>query len=300
MFGVTILGNNSAVPAYDRHPTAQIVTLQDTLLLIDCGEGTQMQIAKYNVRWGKIKYILISHLHGDHYFGLIGMITSMALLGRQDSLHVYGPTRLKEIIELQLAVAETTIPFKLYFTALEEDGLIVNENKFTVSCFATQHRIPCRGFIIKEKKKPRKINKDTISNYQIPTAFYDRLKDGEDFTAPDGQIIKNEEVTIPTSPCRSYVYSADTIYDRNIAELSKGANLLYHETTYVKTMTENALLRFHSTTHQAASIALEAGVEKLIIGHFSSKYEKLEVYLEEAKEVFTNTHLAIEGVTHII
>jgi len=152
----------------------------------------------------------------------------------------------------------------------------------------------------KEKKKPRKINKDTVSNYQIPTAFYDRLKDGEDFTAPDGQIIKNEEVTLPTSPCRSYVYSADTIYDRNIAELSKGANLLYHETTYVKTMTENALLRFHSTTHQAASIALEACVDKLIIGHFSSKYEKLEVYLEEAKEVFTNTHLAIEGVTHII
>ena len=258
-----------------------------------------MQIAKYNVRWGKIKYIFISHLHGDHYFGLIGIITSMCLLGRQDNLHVYGPTKLKEIIELQLSVAETSIPFKLYFTALEEDGLIVNENKFTVSCFATQHRIPCRGFIIKEKKKPRKINKDTISKYQIPTAFYDRLKDGEDFTA-DGKIIRNEEVTLPTSPCRSYVYSADTIYDRKIAELASGANLLYHETTYVKTMTENALLRFHSTTHQAASIALEAGVEKLIIGHFSSKYEKLEVYLEEAKEVFSNSHLAIEGVTHIV
>jgi ribonuclease Z len=300
MFGVTILGNNSAVPAYNRHPTAQIVTIHDQLLLFDCGEGTQMQIAKYKIRWGRIKYIFISHLHGDHYFGLIGLITSMCLLGREDDLHVFGPAALQQIIDIQLKVADTILPFKLLFNSFCDDGIVVDENKFTVECFATQHRIESRGFVVREKKKPRKIDKDKIHDYHIPTAYYDKLKDGEDYVAKDGSTIKNEWVTLKNLPGRSYAYSGDTLYDTNVAKCVKGVNLLYHEATYLKDMTGNATKRYHSTTHQAASIALQAGVEKLIIGHFSSKYENLDVFLEEAKEVFENTYLATEGTTHKI
>ena len=300
MFGVTILGNNSAVPAYNRHPTAQIVTIHDQLLLFDCGEGTQMQIAKYKIRWGKIKYIFISHLHGDHYFGLIGLITSMCLLGREDPLHIYAPALLKDIIFLQLNAAETTVPFEIIFTPLTSDGVVVDEKRFTVACFATKHRIECRGFLVREKRKPRKINKDSIQNYHIPTAYYDRLKDGEDYVTKEGEVIKNEWVTIENSPGRSYAFSGDTLYDPNVAEKVKGVSLLYHESTYLKAMGENASKRFHSTTHQAASIALQAGVSKLIIGHFSSKYELLDVFLQEAREVFENTYLATEGATHRI
>ena len=300
MFGVTILGNNSAVPAYNRHPTAQIVTIHDQLILFDCGEGTQMQIAKYKVRWGKIKYIFISHLHGDHYFGLIGLITSMYLLGRVDDLFIYGPAPLEEIINIQLRAADTILPFKLIFNALSNDGIVVDENKFTVECFATQHRIESRGFIVREKKKPRKIDKDKIHEFHIPTSYYEKLKDGEDFINKDGELIKNEWVTIENTPGKSYAFSGDTLYDTNVADWVKGVNLLYHESTYLKNMTDNAKKRYHSTTHQAAAIALQAGVQKLIIGHFSSKYEHLDVFLEEAKEVFENTYLATEGTTHKI
>ena len=300
MFGVTILGNNSAVPAYNRHPTAQLVTIHDQLILFDCGEGTQMQIAKYKIRWGRIKYIFISHLHGDHYFGLIGLITSMYLLGRVDDLFIYGPAPLEEIINIQLRAADTILPFKLIFNALSNDGIVVDENKFTVECFATQHRIESRGFIVREKKKPRKIDKDKIHEFHIPTSYYEKLKDGEDFINKDGELIKNEWVTVENTPGKSYAFSGDTLYDTNVADWVKGVNLLYHESTYLKNMTDNAKKRYHSTTHQAAAIALQAGVQKLIIGHFSSKYEHLDVFLEEAKEVFENTYLATEGTTHKI
>ncbi len=300
MFGVTILGNNSAVPAFSRHPTAQIVTIHDQLLLIDCGEGTQMQIARYKIRRSRIKHIFISHLHGDHYFGLIGLISSMCLIGREEKLFIHGPRKLKDIIDIQLSAADTMVPFAIEFNALDENGLVVNEPKFSVECFATQHRVECRGFIVREKKKPRKINKDKINQYPIPAAFYDRLKDGEDYTTKDGQVIKNELVTIPNVPARSYAYSSDTIFDHNVANHVKDVNLLYHEATYLKDMTENATKRFHSTTHQAGFIAKEAKVDKLIIGHFSSKYEDLSPFLQETKEVFQNTHLAIEGSTHIV
>ena len=298
MFGVTILGNNSAVPAYNRHPTAQIITIHDQLILFDCGEGTQMQIAKYKIKWGKIKYIFISHLHGDHYFGLIAIITSMYLLGRKDTLYVYGSAALKEIIDLQLKVADTQLPFELIFTPLGSDGVILNENEYTVECFTTIHRIECKGFIVREKKKPRRINNESIHEYHIPTSFYEKLQDGEDFVRKDGGIIENDWVTIPNSIGRSYAYSGDTVFDVNVAKHVKGVSLLYHEATYLKHLEDHARLRFHSTTHQAASIALLAGVQKLIIGHFSSKYECVEIFLQEAQEVFPNTSLAIEGITH--
>lgn len=298
MFGVTILGNNSALPAYDRHPTAQVVTLNDQLFLIDCGEGTQMQIARYRIRRSKIHHIFISHLHGDHYFGLIGLITSMGLLGREQELHLYAPAGLKEIIDLQLGVADTTLPFPLVFHPLEKEGLLIDTPKFSVSCFATQHRIPCWGFIIREKRKPRKIDKERVLQYDIPAAYYERLKNGDDYETKNGERIRNEWVTIPNKAPRSYAFCADTKFDESLIEKTQGVTILYHEATYLKDLSERAQARFHSTTVQAATIALRAGVGRLLIGHFSSKYEKLDEFRTEARSVFPDTDLAIEGVTY--
>lgn len=300
MFAVTILGNNSAVPAYDRHPTAQVVTLNDQIFLIDCGEGTQMQIAAYRVRKSRINHIFISHLHGDHYFGLIGLITSMGLMSREAPLHVYGPEPLKDIIDLQLKVADTTLPYTLHFHPLTQEGVIASGNKFEVACFRTQHRIECWGFIIREKKDPRKIDRDKVLAYNIPAAYYESLKKGHDYETREGNIIQNEWVTQPNTPPKSYAYSSDTIYDETLAEKVKGVTLLYHESTYLKDLHERAAARFHSTSVQAATIAHKANAGRLLLGHFSSKYEVLDDFLTEAREIFLNTDLALEGVTCII
>ncbi|MBC8032747.1 MAG: ribonuclease Z [Chitinophagaceae bacterium] len=297
MLAVTILGNNSAIPAFDRHPTSQIVTLNDQLFLVDCGEGTQMQIARYRIRRSRINHIFISHLHGDHYFGLIGLITSMGLLGRDQDLHLYAPALLRPIIEMQLKVADTTLPFKLHFYALEA-GLLVSNHKFEVSCFKVYHRIDCWGFVFKEIRAPRKINPEKAVLLDIPVAFYDELRQGKDFITPEGNEILNEEVTFPNVPGKSYAYSADTLYHESLALHVKGVDLLYHEATYLKDLSERAAKRFHSTTLQAATTALNAGVQKLILGHFSSKYESLTQFEREAKEIFGNTEVALEGVTY--
>lgn len=297
MFAVTILGNNSALPAYDRHPSAQIVTINDQLLLIDCGEGTQMQLSRYKIKRGKLNHIFISHLHGDHYFGLIGLISSMALLNREQPLHLFAPAGLEEIIALQLKVASTTLPYELVFHPLDKEGIILENAKFTVETFHTQHRIPCWGFLIKEKKAPRKIDKEKSVALDIPAAYYPSLKMGYDYTAKDGSVVYNDQVTIPNSAPRSYAYCADTIYDERLAEIAKEVTMIYHEATYLNGMEERATARFHSTTAQAANIALKANAGGLLLGHFSSKFEELHDYLKEALEVFPKTQLAIEGVT---
>ncbi len=300
MFGVTILGNNSAIPAFDRHPTAQVVTLNDQLFLFDCGEGTQMQFSAYKIRRSRINHIFISHLHGDHYFGLIGLITSFSLLSRTQDLHLYAPAGLEQILKLQLEAASTTLCYQLHFHPITSEGILVDEKKFSVECFATRHRIECWGFIVREKKKPRKINKDVINQYDIPAAFYDRLKEGEDYITKEGNIIRNEAVTVPSKAAKSYAFAADTVYFEEIADKVKGVTMLYHESTYLKDQVDRAADRFHSTTVQAAAIASKAGVEKLLLGHFSSKYEVLDEFLAEAKEIFSNTQLAIEGCTYRI
>jgi ribonuclease Z len=300
LIGVTILGNNSALPAFDRHPTSQIVTIDDQLLMIDCGEGTQMQMSRYKIKRGKINHIFISHLHGDHYFGLIGVITSMGLLGREHALNLYAPATLLEIINLQLKVASTTLPFQLNFIPIEKNGLLCAESKFTVHCFAVKHRIDCWGFRIAEKKNPRKIDREKTLQYEIPTAFYERLKLGEDYTNKEGELIKNEWVTTPNTETKVYCYCADTIYDETMVAHVRDCHLLYHETTYLHDLKDRAAARFHSTTEQAATIAVLANAKKLIIGHFSSKYESLEDFLKEATAVFANTELAIEGVSYAV
>ncbi|MDZ4794284.1 MAG: ribonuclease Z [Bacteroidota bacterium] len=298
MFAVTILGNNSAVPAFDRHPTSQVVTLDGTNYLVDCGEGTQIQLINYKIRRSKISHIFISHLHGDHYFGLIGLINSFSLLSHQQEMHVYGPSPLKEIIDLQLKVADTTMCYPLHIHHISENATLIDNEKLTVKCFRTNHRIECYGFSFEEKKQPRNLNPVKAKEHAIPAAFYDRLKNGEDYTRKDGTIIKNELVTGPAVPGKKYAFCADTKYDESLIPHIQGADMIYHETTYLDNLRERAELRFHSTTKQAAALAKKAGVKKLLIGHFSSKYDTLEEFEAEAREVFENTELALEGVCY--
>jgi len=298
LLALTILGNNSAIPAFDRNPTSQLLQTAEESYLIDCGEGTQLQMSKYKVRRSKISHIFISHLHGDHYYGLIGLITSMSLLHRTHDLHIHGPAALEEIIGLQLKASDTHLTYPLHFHSLNEEGLIVDGKKIKVYCFTVQHRIDCWGFLFREKKNPRKINAANAFASGIPTSFYEKLQQGHDYVKEDGTIISNETVTIPASVPRSYAFCADTIYDETLAEKIQGVDLLYHETTYLKDQHERAAARFHSTTIQAADIAKRAGVKRLLIGHFSSKYETLDEFLVEAMEVFENTELALEGACY--
>ena len=338
MLAVTSLGNNSALPAFDRHPTAQIVTMEDHIFLVDCGEGTQMQMAKYKIRRSKINHIFISHLHGDHYFGLIGLLTSMGLLGRTQDLHIHAPSALQEIIGLQLKVADIHLPYGLHFHSLnqplnplnqppnplnplnqppnplnplnplnllnrplnDEPTLLLREARYEVSCFPVIHRIECWGFIFREVRPFRRVNPEKARQHDVPASFFDRLKWGESYQKKDGTVVENEWVTDPASKARSYAYAADTMFDERIAAYVRGVDLLYHETTYLKDLEMQAGRRFHSTTAQAATIALKAGVQRLLIGHFSSKYEKLQAFEQEAREIFPNSDLALEGVTYKI
>lgn len=305
MLAVTILGNNSALPAFDRHPTAQIVTMEDQIFLVDCGEGTQMQMAKYKIRRSKINHIFISHLHGDHYFGLIGLLTSMGLLGRSQDLHIHAPATLQEIIGLQLKVADIHLPYLLHFHSLsqpvpDQPATLVRETKFEVSCFPVVHRIECWGFVFREIRPFRRVNPEKARQHDIPASFFDRLKWGESYQKKDGSIVDNLLVTEAAHKARSYAYAADTMFDEHVAGYVRNVDLLYHETTYLKDLETQAGRRFHSTTVQAARIAAQADVHRLLIGHFSSKYEKLQPFEQEAREVFANTDLALEGVTYKI
>jgi ribonuclease Z len=300
VLAVTILGNNSAIPAFDRHPTAQVITLDDHLFLIDCGEGTQTQLNKYKIRRSRINHIFISHLHGDHYFGLIGLITSMGLLGRNQDLNLYGPAPLIDIFNLQLKVADTQLPYKLIFHPLTEEGVLVKENRYQVSCFRVFHRIECWGFTFSQVRPPRRVNAEKARISGVPASFFDRLKMGENYETQQGTLIRNESVTDPAPKPKSYAYSADTIFHPEVAARVKGVDLLYHEATYLKDLEERAASRFHCTTAQAATIAKNAGVKHLIIGHFSSKYDRLEEFEKEVREVFPNSDLAIEGVTYLV
>ena len=300
MMALTILGNNSAIPAFGRSPTAQVLQTAEESILIDCGEGTQVQLDRYKIRKSKISTILISHLHGDHYFGLNGLLTSMSLLGRTQDLHVFGPPELQHILQQQLDVADSRLSYPYFFHPLSGEGPIADFKKITVESFSVQHRIPCWGFLFREKKKPRKIDVVRARAYEIPASFFEQLQDGADYVNKKGTIIPNHEVTGASTPARSYAFCADTIYDEALCIKVKGVDLLYHETTYLNGNEEKASLRFHSTTEQAARIALKAGVKKLLIGHFSAKYEQLGAFLTEASAVFKNTELALEGTCYKI
>lgn len=299
MIAVTILGNNSAVPSHNRHPTAQVLQTAEHLMLIDCGEGTQMQMSRYKIRKSRINHIFISHLHGDHYFGLIGLLNSLALNNRLTDLHIYAPEKLQSIIEIQTDVAGSGFPFRMFFHKIDKEEILFQDKKLSVECFAVNHRIECWGFLFREKKNPRKINVEQVKNYRVPKSFYENLHRGEDYINENNQLVKNQLLTLPVEPAKSYAYCADTAFHEPIAEKIKGVDLVYHESTYLADLEKKASLRFHSTSKQAATIAKKACAKKLLLGHFSSMYETLEQFKEEACEIFPNTEIAEEGTCYL-
>jgi len=298
---VTILGNNSALPAFGRHPTAQAVSVYGEVILIDCGEGTQIQMQRYGLKWRSVHHIYISHLHGDHYFGLPGLINSMSLLGRVAPLHLYAPAELKPIIDAILEVADTVLCYQLYFHPLPEESMVItDEPSFSVTCFPVEHRIRCHGFLVERKTKGRKILPDKCIQYEIPAAYYDYLKKGEDYERKDGLLVKNEWVTEEGPAVKRYAYCADTIFTESFLPYITGADTVYHECTYLEADKAKAEARYHSTAAQAAQIAKSAGAKQLLLGHFSSKYKELEAFREEASAIFPNSLVSIEGIAYEI
>lgn len=296
MMSLTILGNNSALPAYGRHPTAQILNCQEQFYLIDCGEGTQMRLSEYGFKASRINHIFISHAHGDHYLGLVGLISSQSLLGRVRPLFVYAPPEIKPIIDIQLP---WDLGFPLEFIPLQpfETYVFPVASTLEVTAFPVYHSVPTHGFVFREKKRRRKLIPEKVRAYDIPQYFYRQLCEGHDYELPDGAVIKNEWVTEQGPEDPVYAYCADTRYAEEILPHIQGVHLLYHEATYLNDNIEKAKYRCHSTAEQAATLASKAGVHQLLIGHFSSKYRNLEPFLHEARNIFPQTELALEGTT---
>jgi ribonuclease Z len=297
IFTVTILGSNSAIPALRRNPTAQLVNHNERFFLLDCAEGTQLQLRKNKLKVQRINHIFISHLHGDHFFGLIGLISTMHLLGRNKDLHIYGPPQLEEILQLQLDASETELIYPMIFHPIqaEKREVIYEDEKLKVSTIPLKHRIPTCGFLFQEKQGKRKLKKEKIKKLNIAPEQFLQIKDGADFIDTGGTIIKNIELTNDPDPIRSYAYCSDTAYFEDIIPLIKGADLLYHETTFMDDRAQAATDKFHSTTIEAATIAKKAGVKKLIIGHFSNRYDNPEILQNEARTIFPNTETATDG-----
>ena len=296
-FRLKILGSNSAAPAFNRNQTAQVLQVNNSYFLIDCGEGTQLRMAKARVKINKISHIFISHLHGDHYFGLIGLISTMHLFGRKHDLDIFCPSPLEEIINLQLKHSETTLNFKINYTFIDqmEDDFLLENRNLTVEKFPLNHQIFCSGFLFREKPKPIRINKSKIPE-DFSVANLGKLKKGEDIYDSEGKLLyKNSELTLPPKHSRSYAYCSDTKYDEDIIPVIKGVDLLYHEATFTKDMKERADRTYHSTAEQAGLIAKKAETKKLLIGHYSVRYRELDPLLEEARSVFPESYLAIEG-----
>ncbi|MGQ0829522.1 MAG: ribonuclease Z [Bacteroidota bacterium] len=301
-FELTILGCSSATPTSTRNPTAQLLNIAERFFLIDCGEATQIQLRKYKLKFQRINHIFISHLHGDHYLGLIGLLSSMHLLGRTVEIHIYCPAELKEIIDIQYKYSQTRLNFSIIYHPHNyiNDDLIFEDEKLEVRTIVLNHRIPCCGFIFTEKPLMANISKDTIQQYKIPVEQILAVKQGADFITPTGEIIPNIKLVSHRKKSRSYAYCSDTCYDESIIEFIKGVDLLYHEATFMNDKLERAKETYHSTALQAATIAKKAEAGKLMIGHYSARYKDLQPLLDEAKSVFSNTILAIEGESMIV
>jgi len=298
-FKITILGSSGAVPAYGRMPSAQLIEVQNHYFLIDCAEGTQMQLMRYNLYLHRIDHIFISHLHGDHYLGLMGLLFTLHLNRRATDLHVYSHKGLDEIIITQLKHSKSALNFKIVFHTLTPGvrEIIYDDKHLTVETIPLSHKIDCSGFLIREKEKPRRIDKHMLPEGILYTQILS-LKAGEDLLDEDGNVVHtNERLTFPPRKSRSYAYCSDTQYCEGIVEQISGVDVLYHEATFINEDIEKAIETMHSTASQAAVIAAKANVGRLLIGHFSARYRELNAVLEEAKPHFTKTMLAVEGET---
>ncbi|HQV99727.1 MAG: ribonuclease Z [Bacteroidia bacterium] len=297
VFEVSILGSSSATPIYQRHPTAQVLNIHERFFLVDCGEGTLIQLNRYKIKFHRINHIFISHLHGDHYLGLLGLLSTMHLQGRTIPIHLYCQAPLKEIIDIQLKYSETILRFPIHYHMLDpkNSAVIMEDDDLEVSTIILNHRIPCTGFLFKEKPRSRKLQKDKLQKFNVPISVYQDLKNGMDYTDEFGKVIANSELTTDPKNARSYAFCSDTCYDERILPQISEIDLLYHEATFLNDKEERAKETFHSTAAQAATIAKKANVKRLIIGHFSARYKNLYPLLDEAKEVFPETTLAMEG-----
>jgi len=298
-FEVLILGSNSALPAHGRHPSSQVINYNDHLYLVDCGEGTQMRMSYFQVKRSRIQQIFISHLHGDHIFGLPGLLTSYILNGRTQALSVYGPEGLRRFIEVTLNLSAIQMPFELFIFEIDASQvqMIFSDDNLSVTTIPLNHRIPTCGYLFQEVRKVYHILPEAAEKFGVDYTFYETLKRGENVQLKNGVYINHKLLTRPPRPCRSFAYCSDTAYDPSIVVHLKNIDLLYHEATFSKEMGEQASKRYHSTTHEAAMIARSAEVKKLTIGHFSSRYVDVGFLEKEAREIFSESYLALEGQT---
>ncbi len=300
---LTILGCYSATPRDNAHPTSQFLEVKGRHFLIDCGEGTQMQLRKYKLKFTKINHVFISHLHGDHFYGLIGFLSTLGILGRQKDLHVYGPKGLKEIITLQLRLTKSYNEYDIVFHELtsKKSELIFEDNKVAVYTIPLKHRVYTNGYLFKEKIGERKLEISKTAAYkEIEVCDYQNLKNGKDFILEDGTVIANELLTSDPSKPKSYAFCSDTKYKEDITEIIKNVDMLYHESTFLEDNADLAKKTMHSTALEAAKIAKMAEVKMLILGHYSSRYKNLKLFKQEAETVFENSVLGEEGVCYEI
>lgn len=296
-FRVTILGSSGALPAYGRHPSAQLVEIQNRYFLVDCGEATQIQLMKFDASFHRINHIFISHLHGDHYLGLMGLIFTLHLQKRTADLHLYSHRGLDEIITTQFKYSHSAPSFKLIFHRLEKDEkkIIFEDDALTVETIPLKHKLRCSGFLFREKPKPRRIDKEKVPDGLLIQDMV-ALKRGDDILDEDGKVqYKNKDLTFDPRHSRSYAYCSDTAFDLTLTQQLAGIDLLYHEATFLDDDHHKAKETLHSTAKEAATIAEKAGVHKLLLGHFSARNKDLTPLLEEAKAIFGNSHLALEG-----
>ena len=299
---LTVLGSSSALPTSERYPSAHVLNAHERLFLIDCGEGTQMQLRKNKIRFAKINHIFISHLHGDHVFGLYGLLSTFSLMGRKNQVHLYAPMNYKQILASHLADFDIHLSYEVDFIPLSgKDPVQILDDKYiTVTSFPLQHRVPSFGFLFREKKSDRRIIKDCIDRYQIPTVRIPAIKKGEDFVTSDDTVVKNDKITLPPLEPLSYAYCSDTKYFKRLSSFVKGVTLLYHEATFDDSNAELARITGHSTTLDAARTASEAAAGTLLIGHFSARYKNISLLVDEARSVFPETYPAIDGKSLII
>ena len=297
---LTILGSSSALPTSERYPSAHVLNVHERLYLIDCGEGTQMQLRRNKIRIGKINHIFISHIHGDHIFGLYGLLSTYSLMGRTTPLHLYAPVNYQAILLSHLSDFDIHLNYDIDFIPLNgKDPVKILDDKYlTVTAFPLVHRVPAFGFLFREKPRDRNIIKESIEKYNIPAVRIPAIKKGEDFITEEGEVIKNEEMTIPGPEPLSYAYCSDTAYFSRLASFVRGVSLLYHEATFNDSLSDLAKTTGHSTASDAARTALEAAAGTLLIGHFSARYRDLSLLVDESRSVFPRTLPAVDNMSY--
>lgn len=294
---LTILGCYAATPRTFTNPTAQVLEINNNIVLIDCGEGTQVELRRHKIKFSRINHIFISHLHGDHFFGLPGLVSTMRLLGRDKELHIYGPKGIKQAITLLLKLGDSWTNYPLLFHELssKKPELIFEDKKISVTTIPLDHRIYTNGFLFREKEGKRKLNIDAAESYGIDKAYFQNIKNGKDIVLDNGEVIANTELTFDPPKPKSYAFCSDTVYDSKLSLQLKGVDVLYHESTFLESEAELAMKTKHSTALQAAKVAKDANVKTLVLGHYSTRYKSIELFKEEALTIFPNVLLADDG-----